>query len=174
MDKLIGKVEAIPLSNDDIVEACSNKTKVIRYKELIEYKNIDELLHPYNNVVILYETTPSYGHWICLLKYGNTIEFFDPLGMDIDYILDIINPKFKLLSGQSYPILSNLLCNSKYNILTNDVQLQKNQKDVSTCGRHVIMRINLRKMPLKQYQNIFRGNKYDPDKLVTYLTAFIK
>lgn len=176
MDKLIKELKKEPFSGKDIYDICENKTKVIIYSELYNYNNIDDILDPYDNVVILYEMKDGYGHWVCLIRHKkmNKIEFFDPYGLCIDDQLSYISKEYRKKSGQEFPILSLLLLNSPYKIVYNSKQLQKYSNDVSSCGRHVCIRIILKDIPLNEYSKLLRENKYDPDMTVTYLTAFIK
>lgn len=165
MDNIINNLKADPLSNVDIISLCDDKTNVVKYSELINYDNIDDLLQPFDNVVILYETGKNYGHWVCLIKYGNTIEFFDPYGLGVDEQLSF--------SKKSLPLLSILLLNSDYKLIENKTQLQKKYNNVSSCGRHVAVRLILKQLDIYEYLKMFENNKYDPDTVVTYLTSFI-
>lgn len=175
MDNLIKTLRKKPYSNDDILKICDNKTKIISYNTLYDYKDIDEVLHPFNNIVILYETRPNYGHWVCLIKHKhkNKIEFFDPYGLSPDEQLDFINSEFRVKNNEYYPILSDMLYNSKYKIVYNSTKLQKYSDNISSCGRHVALRIILSYLSLNNYVNLLKNNKYDPDTVVTYLTAFM-
>lgn len=47
-------IKNLPLSSEDIKKLLNGKTKIILYPDLKKYKDIDSLLYPYNNVVILY------------------------------------------------------------------------------------------------------------------------
>jgi hypothetical protein len=174
MDKIIKNLEGEPFSGADIMKLCDNETKVLKYGDLEQFNTIDELLEPHNNAIILYETAPNYGHWCCVLKYGDTVEFFDPYGMGIDQQRKHISPEFKKRSNQEYPWLSILLNKCDYNLVENRHKLQKLENDISTCGRHVCLRVILRDIDLDRYIKILTKNKDSPDKIVTYLTAFIK
>ena len=68
-----------PLSNYDVQNLLDNDVKVITYDELDRYKTIENLLYPYNKVVILYLATPDYGHWCCIFRYpdNKTIVFIE-------------------------------------------------------------------------------------------------
>ena len=82
----------ISLSSDDILKALDSKVKIIQYPDISKYKTIDNLLAPYNRVVILYLTTKNYGHWVCIFKNkNNQIEFFDSYGIKPDNELKFIN-----------------------------------------------------------------------------------
>ncbi len=166
MDNIIKYLEREPFSNDDIMYLCDNKTNIIKYSDLINYDNIDNILSPHNNTVILYETGKNYGHWVCLIKQNNLIEFFDPYGMKIDEQLKY--------SKNKDPLLSLLLLKSPYLLKENTTRLQKMYKNISTCGRHVCLRIILKELKLNEYIKLLKNNKNNPDLLVTYLTSFVK
>jgi len=175
MDNLIKKLRKNPFSGNDILTICDNKTKILTYPQLYEYKDIDGVLSPYDSVVMLYETKPSYGHWVALLKHPehNKIEFFDPYGLFIDDQLTFINSEFRKENNEQYPILSKMLHDSPYDIVYNNLQLQKYSSDISSCGRHVAFRICMKDTPLDEYGALLTHNYYDPDTIVTYLTAFM-
>jgi hypothetical protein len=175
MERLIDKLKTKPFSGGDIVEAVDGNTKIVRYPEIHKYNTIDELLHPHNCCVILYESKPRYGHWICILKQpNNTLEFFDPYGMGIDEQLKFIPKHFRQQTKQKYPLLIRMFLNSPYNIVINHMKIQKFNKDVSSCGRHCAMRLISRDLPLRNYQQLMKKEDgLDADDKVTYLTAFI-
>jgi hypothetical protein len=175
MDNLIKKLRKKAFSGQDILTVCDDKTKIITYPQLYEYSDIHEVLSPYDNVVILYETKPQYGHWITVLKHpeSNTIEFFDSYGLFCDDQLDFISNRFRKENNEVYPKLSEMLYNSQYKIIYNKTQLQKYRQDISSCGRHVAFRIVMKDTPLHEYVKLLTDNMYDPDTVVTYLTAFM-
>lgn len=171
MKKLIGK----SLSNNEIYDVFDGKIKILTYPELEQYKNIDELLYPYDKVIILYLTSENYGHWVALFKINhNNIEFFDSYSMKPDEELKLIGEHVRNVNNQTTPHLSHLLYDSNYNIHYNDVRLQKMKNDVNTCGRHCIVRLACDKMFIDDYVKLITSFKYDPDYVVTYLTQTIK
>lgn len=176
MDKVIKKLEAKPFSGEDILKICDNQTKIITYPQLYQFKNIDDLLKPYDNVVILYETKSSYGHWVCLIKHKNNgkpyLEFFDSYGMAPDEQLKFIPKQFRRDNNEEFHKLTDMMMRSKYPIRYNNTQLQKLYDDVSSCGRHVAFRIVMKDIKLAQYIRLMKNSKYSPDMIVTYLTAF--
>lgn len=174
MNKIIKDLQSIPFSGSDIKDALDGDVKIIRYSDLKNYNSIDELLTPYNKVVLLYLTKPNYGHWCCLFLENNILEFFDPYGFKIDKQLEFIDDNFRKKSNQDYPYLSRLLLNSPYKLTYNDKKLQENDKDVSSCGRHCCIRLIMSHIPIKKYQEMLlsKGGN-NPDDKVTYLTAFV-
>lgn len=175
MNKIIHDLRKYPYSGEDIMELLQNKTKILTYPDLMKYDNIDDVLYPYDNAVILYLTKPAFGHWTAIMKRGDTIEFFDPYGHFPDDILKKLDPKIKKKLGQNYPKLSELLYNSdqNYKIVYNDTQLQEYNKNISNCGRHVGLRLALKDYPLEEYIKFITSGPLSPDDNVTYFTALV-
>ncbi len=176
MDNLIKGLEEFAFSGEDIMKICEGKTKILRYPELYKYKDINSMFKPYNTVVLLYETEPGYGHWVCMIKHkNNTVEFYDPYGLAVDLQLNWIKEPFKTKNKSSYPILSKMLLESPYKIVYNSAQLQKYNNDTATCGRHVAFRIVMKHLELNKYIKLLTSSlKNTPDEIVTYLTAYQK
>lgn len=173
MDTLIKKISSVPLSDKDLLELNDNDIKIIKYGDLQNYTDIDEVFKDNDKVIVLYEFDENWGHWCCLLKYGNNVEFFDPLGKFIDDSLDVIDDKFKKKSGQDGYHLSKLLIDSPYNLKCNNYPFQKNNKDIASCGRHCALRCILSDIDLDKYIKLFKESKMNPDMIASYLTAYI-
>ena len=118
--------------------------EIITYNDLTNFNSIEELLDkPLDYTIILIEFKPNEGHWIGLLKYGKTIEFFDSYGKNPTYWLGKsalnLNPK----------ILKKLLdkaLEEGYNVVYNKIQYQLlKDQSVATCGRHLLNRIKMLK-----------------------------
>lgn len=162
-----------PLSGDDVMKIAGNKSKVLTYPQLSKYQTIDEVLGKDGTAIILYQTSNNYGHWVGLLKRGNRIEIFDPIGVKPDDELKFINKHYRKVSNQHHPHLSYLLYNSPYAIEYNHDKLQKDDKNVSTCGRHVGLRIRSKNIPLTKYVKSIKESGMDTDYLVTGITSII-
>lgn len=170
MNKLISELKKKSFSGKDILDAVNGKTKIIVYNQLFSMGSLQNLFYPHNCFVLLYETRPNYGHWVCVIKHNkNLIEFFDAYGYFIDDQINFIKDK----NFKPFPILSELLYNSGCKIIYNNIRLQKLKKDIASCGRHVAMRINLRHLPLNKYVELIQSANMDADDVTTYLTAFI-
>jgi hypothetical protein len=174
-EQILNQLKKKPLSGREIMEALNNETKIIKYSDMWKYDNINEVLHPFNNAVILYQVRPDFGHWVCIIKHkNNTLEYFDPYGFSIDHPIKYIKQPFRKQSRQDFPQLIRLFLNSPYNIQINHKKIQTFDKKTSTCGRHIIMRLTLKHVPLKEYQKIFKNeNGMNGDEKITALTAFI-
>jgi hypothetical protein len=174
MNKIIKKLEKHSLSDNELLELVSNKANLLTYTEVSKINTMDELLGPYGACIILYLSKHNYGHWCCIFLVGsNELEFFDPYGTYIDFQLKHIPEYFRKVSGQMCPHLSCLMINSPYLLSYNEYKFQKHEKDISTCGRHVAIRLILRKLDLESYKDFITSTPNDPDYVVTMLTAFI-
>jgi hypothetical protein len=130
-----------PLSDADIREYLPD-AKIITFNELKDYNSIDELLPKEKDyVIILFEYEKNSGHWTCLLKYDDMIEFYDPLGNKDKTILGWIPFHIRKMLGEDEDYLAELLekAKSKYRVVVNKLKVENN--DASTCGRHVVFRI---------------------------------
>ena len=129
-----------PLSDEDIHKILGYKCKIIKYSELSNYRDLDDLMpNIIDCVVILYEESSNSGHWVGLMKYNNAFDFFDPYGLKVDKELLWIDLKMRKSLDQYTPYLTNLLKNEKY--IYNKVKYQSNDDYANTCGFHVCHRI---------------------------------
>lgn len=175
IDNIIEKYENIALSNFDILKILDDKTNIILYPDLYQYRTLDECLQPYGSAIILFEAKPQYGHWVCVFKTINgEIEFFNPYGGYPDDSLWYIPYRFREVSHQLYPHLSYLLINSPYELSYNEFQFQKHGKNIKTCGRWCCARLLFRQLDLYEFKNLIdelkRKLHLSGDKIVTLLT----
>lgn len=161
------------LSSKDIMELIHHKANLLTYIELQNYNNINDVLGKYQAIVLLYETSMNFGHWVCVFKVNeNTIEHFDSYGLKPDDELKFVPEYFRIVNYDEIPHLTYLLYNSNYKVIYNEYQLQSKKKGVSTCGRWVSTRLNYRMIPQEKFSKFFL--EYDnPDKIVVELTENI-
>lgn len=137
--KKIKSIELKPMSDGNLKYYIGTNAKILSYIDLCKYDDISQLLRNINDFfVLLYNHTRDEGHWVCLIKRENTIEYFDPLGYDVDYLLKDTN---KNLNGIKKNHLKNLLNKCVENVIENKVKFQEQEDDIQTCGRHVCYRI---------------------------------
>lgn len=158
-----------PLSYSDMEKIANGKLKIILYTDLEKIKDINELFNPYGGFIVLYQSTPSFGHWVSILRVDSkTIEHFDPYGYSLDEELKFCQ-KMELK-----PWLSALIKQSKYkNVICNNLPLQSKNTNISTCGRWAVIRQILKDYPLKDFINLFKKTKLEPDFYITALTMFV-
>lgn len=153
---LIKSIEASPIDNFQISKYLGNDTKIIKYSELINYNSIEELLpKDLDYVVILIESSYNEGHWVCVARINNTIEFFDPYNVYPDEELKWVVKSLRKELGVDEPLLSDLFDKTIKEVFYNEVKFQSYKNEINTCGRHVINRlIKLKEgMDLNEYQD---------------------
>lgn len=153
------KSKQYSLSNTELKKyLCRDRAHIISYDQLPRYSSIFDIFGDMDYFILLYQTSPDYGHWVCVINHKDSIEFFDSLGHHPDNELSKIK-------NAPYPYLTYLLASSKKPVIYNNVPLQSRRTNV--CGRWVAARINMRDIPLRDFQRIFTDNTYfSPDELV--------
>jgi hypothetical protein len=152
---------------------------IIKYSDIENYDNIDQLLPGKKAFkIILIEDSFNSGHWLCILKYNNTIEYWNSYGLKPSIELDGISSVVNRQLDQDVKHL-NILLNkamNKYEILYNKTKFQKFNDNVATCGRHTILRcVMFKNMNLDIYQygafmdELRKQFKLTYDQLVTLL-----
>jgi len=148
------------VSEDDFVRnfGLDVKDKILKYSDLQNYETIDELIPDKDDFrILLLESEPSVGHWVCLIRKGDTLEFFDSYGKthkgELKYIPKFIN---KMLN-QPDDYLTRIMKSSK-NPIFSTLKLQKENPNICTCGRHVIARILCSKagFDLNDYEKLIK------------------
>lgn len=180
MEEEIEKHKKYSLSDSEVMALVNGKAKVVMYDQLNSFKNIDELLSPYGSVFILYQKQKNFGHWCCLFKrrdkHGNVeIEYFEPYGHFIDEPLTWTSKESRKALNMDYPYLTKLLLESprNYNIIYNEHPFQKMGKNINTCGRHCVMRLQHKNKSLNEYVKLFGNvNSKKTDDIVTAETMF--
>lgn len=140
--KKLKHIENQPMGDDTIKTYLPN-AKIITYPELSKYETIEQLL-PKNKdyVIILYLQRENDGHWTAVYNDDNVINFFCSYGSSPSTPLNWTSPEQKIILNQQIPYLDILLSKTKKNVLYNPIDYQnKNNNDIATCGRHIVMRI---------------------------------
>ena len=80
-DELNEKMKVL-LSNEDFGEYIQHlDTKVVKFSDLINYKDIYQLLPEWEDYrIILIKKKPRMGHWVCLTRRNNIFIFVDSYG----------------------------------------------------------------------------------------------
>lgn len=152
--------KSYPLGNDDILELVDlEPSNIFTSKKLLEVDSIDELLDRNGRGILLHLTeNDTTGHWIALIKKGNTIEIFDPYGNKPSEW----NKKLNSAEGLNPPngTLEKLIKDSGYKIKINRMKHQPiNDSNSATCGKHSAIRLLFHKMNLDEYNNFMGGIK---------------
>jgi hypothetical protein len=162
--------------DDSEIRDFLDPVKIVKYSELKNYNNIEDLL-PNNGdyVIMLVESAPNNGHWVALLRYDDTVEYFDSYGLAPSKNLEWSKTMNKFL-GQDKEYLNMLLDKTPLDVVYNPIEYQKDKSNINTCGRHCIFRTIMMKgegLNLEEYykfmNKMIKNNKTDYDKLVSYI-----
>lgn len=141
---MVDKIIHEPMDDGDI-RAYFPKARVLRYADLADYDTIEELLPAEkSHVFLLYQHRPNDGHFVCVMRYAKTIEFFCSYGSKIDAPLKWTSLPERVALGEGKPYLSMLLrkAASKFKAIHNPVAFQSKKDGVATCGAYCVVRIN--------------------------------
>ena len=167
-----------PISDLDIQSKLNGNTRIIFYEELNNVENIIPLLDK-GSLVILFTSKPNYGHWIALVRTPEGIEYFDSYGNTVEAAKKNVNRKFLIKTNQYKNRLAELLERASrfVPIHYNNHKLQKRSKTISTCGKHVILRILNRNLTIdeynKQLRDLSKVLKKTPDEIVDMIYNLI-
>jgi hypothetical protein len=172
------KALAYALSDEDI-RRLNPRTKILLYGDVKKYRTLEQLLRPFDSVIILYEwqRTPeaSIGHYITVNRVGpfGAIEHFDSYGILPDRELDQLrgtSHAYRKMTGQDQKYLLRLYANSPNPIAYNQYPLQGMGDNIATCGRFAVLRSTYRHMPLDEFAKLFQGQRESPDEIATRMT----
>lgn len=150
------------LGEDDIRKLLGN-VRIMSYPDLA--KETLESLFPEDGIVVILFLTESKtkGHWTCLSKKGDAIEYFDSYGIKPDGERAWLDKRQRILLGQVRPLINDLLQSHNGPVYYNEKKLQKGT--VSTCGRHVVVRGWNLNLPISTYSKKLLATG-DPDLFV--------
>lgn len=126
--------------------------KILKYSELEDYGDLDELLPEKNDYrIILTETKRNSGHWCCILRYNDkgvdTVEWFDSYSGKPDSELKFIPTAIKNMLGENKHHLTRLVKNTGGSrVIYNKKRFQELNDGVDTCGRWTVARIMTAKL----------------------------
>lgn len=153
---------------------------IIKYNELQQYNDIQDLL-PNDKAykIILFENDFNTGHWILLMRYGKTVEFFNSYGLRPNADFKFVSRIKNFFLGQDPDDLKRLLDGAEksgYDVIYNKTRFQKMASGVNTCGRWIILRIVMLDffcLSLPEFitfiKNLEKKYDYPPDVIVAHL-----
>lgn len=170
IDEIARKSDRFPFSDANLRTVMEGKARIMTYRTLMDCNDLEEVLGEHGAVIILYETRPNYGHWCCMYSAApGLIEFFDPYGFPPD-------SQLQYCKGMNvYPVLEDMFKRAGVRCHWSSAKFQKESDSVSTCGRWCSLRIALREINPKAFEEMFlsKRNKLPPDTYATLLTMFV-
>jgi hypothetical protein len=163
-----GGDEGYSLSDTDIQKVMGG-VKLFKYPELHRMSSIEDAFDDKGRAMMLYLTEDANtGHWVCMIKRGKTIEYFDPYGgYKPDSERKWLTPEKQQALGEAEPTLSRMIQEGGYKVVSNPYHFQKEGGDINTCGRHCCSRLLFSHLPLKEYKNMIVESKVPADEFVT-------
>jgi hypothetical protein len=163
----------------DIFNFLGHEIPVIATSELWRVKSLDQLFGKSDSALVLYQTNHNgeqkIGHWVCLVRDGDDVYFYDPYGTWPDDQYDYIPMSYRKETNQMKDNLSRLLYYSPYkNLHYNPHQHQMKKKGVNTCGRHCALYLYMALEPekynemMKEISEMYGGSY---DEMVTKITS---
>lgn len=151
-----------PLSDTELLRLGGKKCKIVLYSDLKYFKSLDELFGDKKCVFLLYQLQNSVnGHWTCLIRHDNGLEFYDPYA-------SLPDEKYLIKFNKDSPsYLVDLILKDKKikSIIYNENQHQRLAHNVSTCGRWCALRWLFRDIDVDDFHKIFKN-----DEMVVRLT----
>ena len=141
------KIITEPMSDADI-EMYLPQAKVFMFRELKAYPTIQSILRkPRDYMILLYEHTPQNGHWVAVMRYENTIEFFCPYGSSPyspNSPLEWNSPEENAVVDATHNYLEDLLNKAEgegWDVIYNKKDFQEKRNNVNTCGAFCVWRV---------------------------------
>jgi len=171
------------MTNTDLEKHTGIKdADIIKYSDLKNYSKIEELLPTdKSSRIILIEDKYNHGHWVCLLRYGDTIEYFNSYGKKYDMDWGFVNRMMRVILGQNNNDMTRLMKQAQsdgYKTIWNKVAYQRLSPDIQTCGRFCVFRIEMMKIgyTLDEFHTLMEKLKVenggaDPDYIVSKYVA---
>lgn len=178
--KVVGRQEikariAKPLTDGDIERHTG--TKIIKYSDLDNYKTIEELLPTDKSaIIILIEDRFNSGHWVAVMRYGKTIEYFNSYGAKWDTDWKFINRMVRMILQQNTNEMTRLMDNAEkdgYNTIWNKYRFQKLGSSIQTCGRWCVLRIEMMKMGynLKEFYDFIKKREKEMGENADFIVS---
>ena len=143
--KLVSGETDVPISGDDIVAFLDGEVNLLMHSDLRDGMTPRDLVGKHNAMVLLYHDDRDVGHWVCGWLDGDTYNHFDAYGE---------------------PPLRGVYADIVGQCRWNDVPYQMPRK--STCGRHAMVRLGLRRFSDEEYRASLPPGK--ADHMVTLMT----
>lgn len=140
-----------PMSDAEIQSHTGIKAEdIIKYSDLRNYKTMGELLPTDKSFrIILIEDRFNSGHWVCVMKYGKTIEYFNSYGAKWDTDWKFVNKMVRMILGENQNDMTRLMNQAEkdgWKCIWNKYRFQKLKNHIQTCGRWCVLRIEMMKM----------------------------
>lgn len=160
--------KAYPLSDADIT-AILGPTSIFPYPKLESAESIDDIFDAKGRAIVLFPNiSPTSGHWCCLIRRRNRIEFFDSYGCPPDdgQREGLSRTRLEELDMER-PLLTKLMRESGIPVFYNSHSFQSDRSDVATCGRWCVVRLLYAPYSLQKFKSVIDKSGLSGDDFVT-------
>lgn len=173
--KLLDKLRGYALGDDDIEKILGKDIFIFTYPYLDDVDSIDKVFDSQGRSIMLFLTeNESTGHWIAMIKRGDTIEYFDPYGGAPDTDMKWLSYRTRQKLDEVEPKLTEMLRNSGYKVEYNLYPFQASKDHINTCGRWSAMRLYFKDLSLKQFYDMIKKEckkrKLSQDEFISLLS----
>ena len=163
MNSLIQQVKRTPVTIEFLRSRVPRGVKVIDYRRLPAQRS--KLFENEKPVIVLIpKKDQKLGHFVCLVPWKRSIEYFSSLGNSPTTELEMLDEaKEKMMR-----ILGN-------NYTYNRVALQQTKYTVQDCASWCIARVMFGELKLREFLSLFRRNVVlrSKDDVVSFLTLLV-
>jgi hypothetical protein len=167
-----------PMSDADLERHTGIKgSDIIKYSDLKTYQNITDLLPTdKSSRIILIEDRYNSGHWVAIMRYNKTIEYFNSYGAKWDTDWKFVNKMVRMILGEGTNEMTRLMDKAKadgWDTTWNTHQFQKVSNTIQTCGRWCVLRIEMMKMgyTLKEFQDFITKQTKEQKEKSDFIVA---
>lgn len=157
----------------DIRHFVGHRVPIALYENVAHADDIEDVMGGESASALMYEFHKDAqnirGHWTALLDHGSHLEFFDPGGFAPDAELQYASAAVKAAAHEGQPYLVNLIRASGKPLVYNHRPLQASVVTLSTCGRHVAVRLAHAHQTLDAYTQWLEAQG-NPDDVVVRIT----
>lgn len=141
----INQLKTKALNERQIQSGTTQDVPIYMYHELYGH-SLKQVLRK-GAVFLLYLETQNYGHWVCLVRHGDLIIYFDPYGEYPDKPLGWSKPDSNKELGQMQPYLLEKMMKTRvqkeYEFRYNTFPFQDiHNPSIATCGDHCVAFLN--------------------------------
>jgi hypothetical protein len=171
IEKLVNYFRTQDLTGEEIAKLVGKPP--VRYSNLGNYKNVNQLLGKEGYVVILYEVSANTGHFVCLVSQNNNTQLYfqDSYGYRYDAP---ITRGLVPYDEKNYPLyLTKLIENDPRPCDYNKIDYQSKNNNTNDCGRWASLKCLLKDIKNDDFRHLFFNNQdsyLKPDNLCVLLT----
>ena len=167
--------EKQPTTFDQLRYALKNDVTIFDYTDLANVNNIEQLFENSLNVIIFFPVENEFqGHYTCMMYYpdNHVISYFCPYGMSPMRNIILINylKRFDENLLRLLPNLIKIFCKNGGKFLISSYPIQSKKNNISTCGKHCVMRLlNREIVDPSEYKNFLQMYSLNADQIVSLM-----